>query len=41
MVVIGPRYGQKPIGVCLSEEDLGSWIDMHGKEGEERVRTKA
>lgn len=40
-LIIGPRYGPKPsppIGVYLSETDLGPWIDIRDKEGEERMR---
>lgn len=40
-LIIGPRYGPKaspPIGVYLSERDLGPWINVHDKEGEERMR---
>ena len=40
-LIIGPRYGPKaspPIGVYLSEQDLGPWINIHDKEGEERMR---
>ena len=40
-LIIGPRYGPKPsppIGVYLSEIDLGPWINIHDKEGEERMR---
>lgn len=40
-LIIGPRYGPKaspPIGVYLSENDLGPWINVHDKEGEERMR---
>ena len=34
-VVIGPRYGRHPtppIGVYLSERDLGGWVDLTEKE---------
>ena len=40
-LIIGPRYGSKPsphIGVYLFEKDLGPWINVHDKEGEERMR---
>ena len=40
-LIIGPRYGSKPsppIGVYLSETDLGPWINIYDKEGEERMR---
>ena len=40
-LIIGPRYGPKAspsIGVYLSEKDLGHWINVHDKEGEERMR---
>ena len=40
-LIVGPRYGPKaspPIGVYLSERDLGPWINVHDKEGEERMR---
>lgn len=40
-LIIGPRYGPKPsppIGVYLNETDLGPWINIHDKEGEERMR---
>lgn len=36
-VIIGPRYGDKPtagIGVYLSDDDLGDWVDIEDKEGE-------
>lgn len=37
-VIIGPRYGahsSSAIGVYLSEKDLGGWVDVAEKEGEE------
>ena len=40
-LIIGSRYGPKmspPIGVYLSERDLGPWVNVHDKEGEERMR---
>lgn len=40
-VIIGPRYGSRPsppTGVYLSEENLGPWINVHDKEGEERMK---
>ena len=40
-LIIGPRYGPKaspPIGVHLGERDLGPWVNVHDKEGEEEMR---
>ena len=40
-LIIGPRYGRHPsppIGVYLTATDLGPWINIHDKEGEERIR---
>lgn len=40
-LIIGPRYGPKaspPIGVYLGERDLGPWVNVHDKEGEEMMR---
>ena len=40
-LIIGPRYGRNPsppIGVYLTAKDLGPWINVHDKEGEERMR---
>ena len=40
-LIIGPRSGPKaspPIGVYLNERDLGPWINVYEKEGEERMR---
>lgn len=40
-LIIGPRYGRNPsppIGVYLTATDLGPWISIHDKEGEERMR---
>jgi len=41
ILLIGPRYGAKPsppISVYLSKKDLGKWVNVHDKEGEERMK---